>query len=132
MASAAERPISALSMRSSRDSRTTSRCSRWARSDSSGRTDHHLDCSAAEHSDDGLAESTKGRHAGRRRSARDGPRKTTAGRARMRLLKTLMAGLAALAFATAPALANPKNALDAYVAKKDPAFSWKVVGPISG
>ena len=31
-----------------------------------------------------------------------------------------------------PALANPKNALDAYVAKPDPAFAWREVGKISG
>ena len=31
-----------------------------------------------------------------------------------------------------PALANPKNALDAYVAKPDPAFAWKVDHAISG
>ncbi len=31
-----------------------------------------------------------------------------------------------------PALANPKNALDAYVAKPDPAFAWKVDHTISG
>jgi PhoPQ-activated pathogenicity-related protein len=40
--------------------------------------------------------------------------------------------MAALALASTPALANPKNALDAYVAKPDPAFSWKVVGQVSG
>jgi PhoPQ-activated pathogenicity-related protein len=51
----------------------------------------------------------------------------------MKILKLLGAAAAALAIAAAPAaLANPKNALDAYVAKPDPAFAWKVVGPISG
>ena len=51
----------------------------------------------------------------------------------MRLLKTLGAAAAAvLMLAVAPALANPKNALDAYVAKPDPAFGWKVAKPISG
>jgi hypothetical protein len=50
----------------------------------------------------------------------------------MRLLKTLGAAAAALVLAGAPALANPKNALDAYVAKPDPAFGWKVARPISG
>jgi PhoPQ-activated pathogenicity-related protein len=52
----------------------------------------------------------------------------------MRLMKLLGGVLAAAVLAGAPALtlANPKNALDAYVAKPDPAFSWKVVGPISG
>ncbi|MFL5294880.1 MAG: PhoPQ-activated protein PqaA family protein [Phenylobacterium sp.] len=39
---------------------------------------------------------------------------------------------AAVALLGTPALANPKNALDAYVAKPDPAFSWKVVGQVSG
>ena len=50
----------------------------------------------------------------------------------MRVLKllsgVLAAGvLAAGVLAAAPqVLANPKNALDAYVAKPDPAFAWKV------
>jgi PhoPQ-activated pathogenicity-related protein len=39
---------------------------------------------------------------------------------------------AAAMLASAPAIANPKNALDAYVAKPDPAFAWKVVGQVSG
>ena len=50
----------------------------------------------------------------------------------MRLLKLLGGAAAALALAVSPALANPKNALDAYVAKPDPAFAWKVAGPVSG
>jgi len=51
----------------------------------------------------------------------------------MTLLKMLGAALAAVALASAAAAsANPKNALDAYVAKPDPAFAWKVVGPVSG
>ncbi|MFI4949702.1 MAG: PhoPQ-activated protein PqaA family protein [Caulobacterales bacterium] len=50
----------------------------------------------------------------------------------MRVLKLFGAALAAAALAAAPALANPKNALDAYVAKPDPAFAWKVVGQVSG
>lgn len=50
----------------------------------------------------------------------------------MRLMKLLGGALALAVLATAPALANPKNALDAYVAKPDPAFAWKVVGPVSG
>jgi PhoPQ-activated pathogenicity-related protein len=50
----------------------------------------------------------------------------------MRYLKGLGAGLAALALAAAPAVANPKNALDAYVAQPDPAFAWKVAGQVSG
>jgi PhoPQ-activated pathogenicity-related protein len=40
--------------------------------------------------------------------------------------------LAALLPVSGAALANPKNALDAYVAKPDPAFAWKAVGPVSG
>jgi len=51
----------------------------------------------------------------------------------MRLLKLLGGALAAAAMlVSAPALANPKNALDAYVAKPDPAFAWKVAGQVSG
>jgi len=51
----------------------------------------------------------------------------------MRFVKLLGAALAAAVLAGAPAtLANPKNALDAYVAKPDPAFAWKVVGRVSG
>lgn len=49
----------------------------------------------------------------------------------MRLLRSLLAA-ALLAFTAAPALANPKNALDAYVAKPDPAFAWSVDHTISG
>jgi PhoPQ-activated pathogenicity-related protein len=48
------------------------------------------------------------------------------------LARTLWGAAAALALASAPASANPKNALDAYVARPDPAFSWKVVGQVSG
>jgi PhoPQ-activated pathogenicity-related protein len=50
----------------------------------------------------------------------------------MKLLKLLGGALAALVLGTAPALAAGPNALDAYVAKPDPSFAWKVVGPISG
>jgi PhoPQ-activated pathogenicity-related protein len=52
----------------------------------------------------------------------------------MRLMRLLGGALAAVALISAPALtlANPKNALDAYVAKPDPAFAWKVVGQVSG
>ncbi|HEV2530579.1 PhoPQ-activated protein PqaA family protein [Phenylobacterium sp.] len=51
----------------------------------------------------------------------------------MRILKWLGAAAATLMLATAPvALANPKNALDAYVAKPDPSFGWKVAGQVSG
>ena len=50
----------------------------------------------------------------------------------MRRLKLMGAALAAAALTVTPALANPKNALDAYVAKPEPAFGWKVVGQVSG
>jgi PhoPQ-activated pathogenicity-related protein len=55
----------------------------------------------------------------------------------MRIWKLLSGAMAATALAAAPffsgaALANPKNALDAYVAKPDPAFAWTVVGRVSG
>ena len=51
----------------------------------------------------------------------------------MRVLKLLSGVLAAGVLAAAPqVLANPKNALDAYVAKPDPAFAWKVDHTISG
>ncbi|MGZ6020513.1 MAG: PhoPQ-activated protein PqaA family protein, partial [Phenylobacterium sp.] len=51
----------------------------------------------------------------------------------MRIWKLLGGVAAAVALAAAPAvLANPKNALDAYVARPDPAFAWKVVGQVSG
>src|SRR3954471_17911244 len=50
----------------------------------------------------------------------------------MKFWKLLGAAAAALTLASAPALANPKNALDAYVAKPDPAFGWKVAGQVSG
>jgi PhoPQ-activated pathogenicity-related protein len=50
----------------------------------------------------------------------------------MSVWKVLGGAMAALALASAPAQANPKNALDAYVAKPDPAFSWKVAGQVSG
>jgi PhoPQ-activated pathogenicity-related protein len=51
----------------------------------------------------------------------------------MRIVKWLGLAAAAAMLAGAPqALANPKNALDAYVAKPDPAFGWKVAGHVSG
>lgn len=51
----------------------------------------------------------------------------------MRFLKLLGGVLAAAALAAAPAaLAKGRNALDAYVAKVEPSFGWKVIGPISG
>ncbi len=47
---------------------------------------------------------------------------------------TKLIGALALSFALAgaPAAANPPNALDAYVAKPDPSFAWKVVGDFKG
>jgi PhoPQ-activated pathogenicity-related protein len=50
----------------------------------------------------------------------------------MRILQVLGAVAAALALTATPSLANPKNALDAYVAKPDPSFGWKVAGQVSG
>lgn len=51
----------------------------------------------------------------------------------MRIFRVLgAAAAAALMLAAAPALANPKNALDAYVAKPDPAFGWRVARKIEG
>lgn len=50
----------------------------------------------------------------------------------MKSFKLLVAGLAALTVGAAPAPAKGPNALDVYVAKKDPSFAWKVVGPIRG
>jgi PhoPQ-activated pathogenicity-related protein len=50
----------------------------------------------------------------------------------MRFLKLLGGALAAAVLVAAPVQANPRNALDAYVEKPDPAFAWKVVGPVSG
>ncbi|MFI4966827.1 MAG: PhoPQ-activated protein PqaA family protein [Caulobacterales bacterium] len=52
----------------------------------------------------------------------------------VRMIGTALAGagIAALLSVSGPAWANPKNALDAYVARPDPAFAWKVVGQVSG
>jgi PhoPQ-activated pathogenicity-related protein len=50
----------------------------------------------------------------------------------MRLLRLLAAAIAVVALTSASALANPKNALDAYVAKPDPSFGWSVDHAISG
>ena len=50
----------------------------------------------------------------------------------MRLFRCLSVAVAALALAAGPALANPKNALDAYVAKPDPAFGWTVARTLTG
>ena len=47
------------------------------------------------------------------------------------LIRGLMAILA-LVLASAPALANPKNALDAYLTRPDPAFGWSVDHTIAG
>lgn len=50
----------------------------------------------------------------------------------MRLLKLLAGVIAALMLAVAPAAAGPPNALDAYVAKPDPSFDWRVAGACQG
>lgn len=50
----------------------------------------------------------------------------------MHWLKILGAAAAALMLAATPSHANPKNALDAYVARPDPSFAWKVASPLSG
>src|SRR5665213_3836571 len=50
----------------------------------------------------------------------------------MTFLKLLGGALAAVILTSAPVAAQPKTALDAYVAKPDPSFSWKVVGAVSG
>ena len=50
----------------------------------------------------------------------------------MQWLKALGAAMAALALVTTPSLAKGPNALDAYVAKPEASFSWRVVGPIAG
>ena len=50
----------------------------------------------------------------------------------MKLLNLVFAATAAVLLAGAPAIAKGPNALDAYVAKADPSFGWKVVGPIRG
>jgi len=50
----------------------------------------------------------------------------------MKIPKLLGGVLAAMLLATSPALAKGPNALDAYVARPDPSFAWKMVGPIKG
>jgi PhoPQ-activated pathogenicity-related protein len=50
----------------------------------------------------------------------------------MRVLKLLGGALAAVVLTSAPVAAQPKTALDAYVAQPDPSFGWKVVGAVSG
>ena len=49
----------------------------------------------------------------------------------MRMIKLAGLVLTAACLASSPVLARP-NALDAYVAKPDPSFAWKVVGPLAG
>jgi PhoPQ-activated pathogenicity-related protein len=50
----------------------------------------------------------------------------------MRYLSWVAAVVAAFVVPGAAAMANPPNALDAYVAKPDPSFGWRVVGQVSG
>jgi PhoPQ-activated pathogenicity-related protein len=50
----------------------------------------------------------------------------------MNIRKLMIGALAGLMLAGAPALAGPSTALDAYVAKPDPAFGWQVVGTFKG
>lgn len=50
----------------------------------------------------------------------------------MRMIRLLGALGLALGLLSAPAAANPRNALDAYVAKRDPSFHWSVDHAISG
>lgn len=50
----------------------------------------------------------------------------------MQWLKIFGAAAAALVLAATPSHANPKNALDAYVARPDPSFAWKVASSLSG
>ncbi|MBI1199309.1 MAG: PhoPQ-activated pathogenicity [Phenylobacterium sp.] len=50
----------------------------------------------------------------------------------MKVLKLLGGALAALALGAAPAAANPPNALDAYVARPDPSFAWRVEKTFTG
>ena len=48
------------------------------------------------------------------------------------MLKLLASALAALLLVAAPAVAGPPNALDAYVAKPDPSYGWRVAGLCQG
>lgn len=50
----------------------------------------------------------------------------------MHWLKIFGAAAAALVLAATPSHANPRNALDAYVARPDPSFAWKVASTLSG
>ncbi len=48
------------------------------------------------------------------------------------MLKLLAGTIAALALAGGPAAANPPNVLDAYVARPDPSFAWRVEKTFTG
>ncbi|HEY5071005.1 MAG TPA: PhoPQ-activated protein PqaA family protein [Caulobacteraceae bacterium] len=50
----------------------------------------------------------------------------------MTVSRLFAAAMTAAALLGAPAWAQPRNALDAYVAKPDPSFAWKVEGKLSG
>jgi PhoPQ-activated pathogenicity-related protein len=50
----------------------------------------------------------------------------------MKTLRFFAGVAAALALAGAPAAAKGPNALDAYVAKPDPSYGWKIVGSLRG
>ena len=50
----------------------------------------------------------------------------------MRLFRLFGGALVVIALAAPPAAANPRNALDAYVAAPDPSFGWTVDHTISG
>lgn len=50
----------------------------------------------------------------------------------MQWLKIFGAAAAALVLGATASHANPKNGLDAYVARPDPSFAWKVASPLSG
>jgi PhoPQ-activated pathogenicity-related protein len=50
----------------------------------------------------------------------------------MKILKLFGGALAAIVMAAAPAAANPPNALDAYVARPDPSFAWRVEKTFAG
>lgn len=50
----------------------------------------------------------------------------------MKFRKVLGGAIAAFMLAVAPATAGPPNALDAYVARPDPSFNWRVAGLCQG
>lgn len=50
----------------------------------------------------------------------------------MRLLNLFLAGIAAALISSAAATAGPPNALDAYVARPDPSYGYRVVGTCRG